>query len=606
MSDPSASTEQSAPQSPHPEPLRQYALLADGERGALVGPRGDIAFLCAPRWHDPAVFSDLLGGRGVYVVRPADERFVWGGSYESGTLIWRNRWVVGPDILEAREALAFPPRRDRVVLLRQLQARRGSSRVRVLLDCRGSFGSDRMRLERAGDSVWTGRTGPLHLRWSGVPEDVGVESRGDGSLSFEFDLDESERHDLVLEIGTASFDDEAPDVQRLWRRTEESWASAVPKGRESISPRDVEHSWAVLRGLTSPDGAMVAAATTSLPERSEAGRDYDYRYAWVRDQCFVGQAIAAAGGGELLETAVTFVRDRLLADGARLVPAYTIDGDPVPDQQQLDLPGYPGAPDVQLGNRVRRQFQLDAFGEALLLFAAADRLGALDADGWKAVDLAVQGIADRGHEADAGVWELEPRRWAHSRLTCAAGLRAVAAQRPSQATPWIRLAEAILDETNRDCLHPTGRWQRAPDDPSIDAALLLPAIRGAVPPDDPRSIATWRAVMDDLTDDGYVYRFRHQPGPLNEAEGAFLLCGFHMAIATHQQGDSYGAVRWFERNRSAVGPPGLFTEEFDVVQRQLRGNLPQAFVHALLIESSHVLATDTPHGQRRSSHGQDT
>jgi GH15 family glucan-1,4-alpha-glucosidase len=350
----------------------------------------------------------------------------------------------------------------------------------------------------------------------------------------------------------------------------------------------------VIRGLTSLDGAMVAAATTSLPERSEAGRDYDYRYSWIRDQCFAGQAVAAAGGGALLQTAVAFVRDRLLADGTRLVPAYTVDGDPVPEQQHLDLQGYPGAPDVQIGNRVREQFQLDSFGEALLLFAAADRLDTLDADGWKAAELAVQGIVERGEEEDSGIWELEPRRWAHSRLTCAAGLRAVAAQRPDRAAAWLQVADRLVDRANRDCLHPSGRWQRAPGDASVDAALLLPAIRGAVPADDPRSIATWRAVIEDLTADGYVYRFRHQPGPLYSAEGAFLLCGFHLAIATHQQGDSYGAVRWFERNRSAVGPPGLFTEEFDVVQRQLRGNLPQAFVHALLIESSHTLATDHP------------
>jgi hypothetical protein len=579
----------------HPETLRQYALLADGERGALVGPRGDVAWLCAPRWHDGAVFSDLLGGRGTYAVRPAAQRFVWGGSYQSGTLIWRSRWVTGADILDCREALAFPARRDRVVLLRRVEAIRGRGRALVVLDCRGSFGADRMRMRRAGgpdSSVWTGRTGALYLRWTGTPTRVQVETGDDGSLSFELAIDDGDQHDLVLEISTKQFEDDPPDAPRLWRRTEEAWAAEVPIGRESISPRDTEHSWAVIRGLTSLDGAMVAAATTSLPERSEAGRDYDYRYSWIRDQCFAGQAVAAAGGGALLQTAVAFVRDRLLADGTRLVPAYTVDGDPVPEQQHLDLQGYPGAPDVQIGNRVREQFQLDSFGEALLLFAAADRLDTLDADGWKAAEQAVQGIVERGEEEDSGIWELEPRRWAHSRLTCAAGLRAVAAQRPDRAAAWLQVADRLVDRANRDCLHPSGRWQRAPGDASVDAALLLPAIRGAVPADDPRSIATWRAVIEDLTADGYVYRFRHQPGPLYSAEGAFLLCGFHLAIATHQQGDSYGAVRWFERNRSAVGPPGLFTEEFDVVQRQLRGNLPQAFVHALLIESSHVLATD--------------
>jgi alpha,alpha-trehalase len=577
-----------------PETLRQYALVADGERGALVGPRGDVAFLCAPRWHDDAVFSDLVGGRGTYVIRPTDDRFVWGGSYETGTLIWRSRWVVGSDLVESREALAYPGDRDRLVLLRRVEALRGDARVSVLLDCRAGFGVERMRLRRTEEGVWSGRTGGLRLRWTGVPEDVEVTVAADGSAYLELRIREGGHHDLVLEISSSEIGGGSPDPDRLWSLTEEAWGSAVPKGRESLAPRDVEHSWAVLRGLTSQDGGMVAAATSSLPERSDAGRDYDYRYAWIRDQCFVGHGIAAAGGGELLENAVAFVRDRLLDDGARLVPAYTVDGDPVPDQRHLDLPGYPGVSEVYAGNHVRGQFQLDAFGEALVLFAAADELDVLDADGWRAAEAAVEGITQRYEEPDAGIWELDARRWTHSRLTCAAGLRAVARRRADRAADWSGLADRIVADTGRDCVHASGRWQRAPDDPGVDAALLLPAIRGAVPADDPRSVATWRAVIDQLADDGYVYRFRHQAGPLHEAEGAFLLCGFHLAIASHQQGDPYGAVRWFERNRGALGPPGLFTEEFDVVQRQLRGNLPQAFVHALLIESAHALSTDPP------------
>ncbi|MGA8248573.1 MAG: glycoside hydrolase family 15 protein [Nocardioides sp.] len=576
-----------------PEPLRQYALLADGERGALIGPRGDVAFLCAPHWHDDAVFSDLLGGKGTYVVRPATDRFVWGGSYEAASLIWRSRWVVGPDVVESREALAFPGDRERLVLLRRVRAVRGPARVAVLLDCRAGFGSERMRLRRGDDAVWAGRTGELRVRWSGLRPDQPVEVGRDGSAYLELELPPGEHQDLVLEISRVPLDDVPPDPDRAWHLTEEAWRRSVPRLPDSLAPRDVEHSWAVLRGLTSRDGAMVAAATTSLPERAEQGRDYDYRYAWIRDQCFTGQAVAAAGGGDLLDSAVTFVRDRLLDDGSRLVPAYTTDGDPVPGQRDLDLPGYPGAPELHVGNRVREQFQLDAFGESLLLLAAADRLDVLDADGWRAAEAAVEGIRQRYAEPDAGIWELEDRRWTHSRLSCAAGLRAVAARRQDRAAEWTALADRIVADTSRDCVHPDGRWQRAPDDPLVDAALLLPGLRGAVPADDPRTVATWHGVIDDLTSDGYVYRFRQEPGPLHEAEGAFLLSGFHMALASHQQGDAYGAVRWFERNRGALGPPGLFTEEFDVVQRQLRGNLPQAFVHALLIETAHTLTTDT-------------
>ncbi len=576
----------------HPQSLRQYALLADGERGAVIGPRGDVAFMCAPRWHDDAVFSDLIGGHGAYVVQPADPRFVWGGSYEDGTLIWRSRWVVGPDVIESREALTFPGHPDRLALLRRIEATRGKAGVRVLLDCRAGFGTERMRLGRDDRGLWAGGTGGLHLRWSGIPDDVTVEVDRHGAARLDLEIPEGAHVDLVLEISSSRLDDDLPDADRLWHLTEDAWSSAVPSGRDSLAPRDVAHSWAVLRGLTSSSGAMVAAATTSLPERAEQGRNYDYRYAWIRDQCFTGQAVAAAGGGDLLESAVGFVRDRLLEDGPRLAPAYTGAGDPVPGQRTLDLPGYPGAPEVRVGNHVRDQFQLDAFGETLLLFAAADRLDLLDGTGWRAAEAAVDGIVRRWEEPDAGIWELDPRRWAHSRLTCAAGLRGVAARRPDRAADWTSLADRLLASVSSDCLHPSGRWQRSPDDAEVDAALLLPAIRGAVPADDPRSVATWQTVVTELGEDGYVYRFRQQPGPLHEAEGAFLLCGFHLALATHQQGDHDRAVRWFERNRSALGPPGLFTEEFDVVQRQLRGNLPQAFVHGLLIETAHTLTTD--------------
>ncbi len=155
-----------------------------------------------------------------------------------------------------------------------------------------------------------------------------------------------------------------------------------------------------------------------------------------------------------------------------------------------------------------------------------------------------------------------------------------------------------------DCLHPSGRWQRAPGDARVDAALLLPAIRGALPATDPRSLATLDAVKADLGGSGYVYRFRQDERPLEEAEGAFVLCGFVMALAAHQQGWATEAIGWFERNRAACGPPGLFTEEFDVRQRQLRGNLPLAFVHALMFEAATLLAgpwkTSRPSDRRTS------
>jgi GH15 family glucan-1,4-alpha-glucosidase len=299
--------------------------------------------------------------------------------------------------------------------------------------------------------------------------------------------------------------------------------------------------------------------------------------------------VALDGPHPVLDDAVGFVAARLLADGPDLRPAYRVDGTAVPDESSLRLPGYPGGTDV-LGNHAHSQFQLDVFGEALLLLAAAARHDRLDGDSRRAAAIAASAIAQRWRQPDAGVGELETRNWAHSRLTCVAGLRAFATHAEQKdASRYQTLADTIL-ASSTDCVHPSGRWQRAPDDPRVDAALLVPALRGALPPDDPRSVATLRAVLDELEDDGFIYRFRHDDRPLAEAEGAFLLCGFWTALACLQRGDVVGATRYFERNRAACGPPGLFGEEYDVEQRQLRGNIPQAFVHALLIESSLRLA----------------
>jgi len=573
-----------APGDTAPHVLREYALLADGERGVVVGPRGDFAWLCFPRWDGDAVFAALLGGGGSYHVHPAG-RFVWGGAYEPGGLIWRSRWVTGDSIVECREALALPAQPQRAVVLRRVVALRGDAAVEVRLDLRADWGRERVRdLRRDDAGVWCGRAGEVSFAWSGGAEaTVGAGERG--ALTLSLTLEEGASHDLVLVLDTR----DAGRVEtpaRLWRRTEAAWADRVPEIPCTTAARDARHAYAVLSGLTSASGGMVAAATTSLPERARAGRNYDYRYAWIRDQCYAGIAAAHAGAPQILDAAVRFVGARLVEHGERMAPAYTVTGEALPGERELPVPGYPGGA-ATAGNHVNEQFQLDAFGEALLLLAAAARDDRLDADGWRAAAAAVAAIEARWRESEAGIWELDDAWWAHSRLACVAGLRAIAAARghdDAQDAARVELAECILAETSARCTHPSGRWQRAAGDARVDGALLLPAIRGAVPATDAHSVATLRAVQDELCRDGYAYRFRPDERPLGDAEGAFLLCGFLMALALGQQGDHVGAARWFERNRAACGPPGLLSEEYDVRQRQMRGNLPQAFVHALLLE----------------------
>jgi GH15 family glucan-1,4-alpha-glucosidase len=575
-----------------PHVLREYALLADGERGIIVGPRGDFQWMCFPQWDSDACFAALIGGRGVYSITPV-ERFVWGGYYELG-LIWHSRWITNDGVVECREALALPATPHRAVILRRVVAIEGSAQLEVVLDLRARYGIEAAkRLRRADDGTWTAELPGVHVTLTGAG-DAATRSAGhrERLLTMELSLAEGETHDLVLVLDADRGSPAAPQPDEAWAATRAAWSERLPELPDVRAERDARHAYAVMQGLTSGAGGMVAAATMSLPERAGEGRNYDYRYVWIRDQCFAGQAVAAAGPLPLMDDAVRLVTDRMLNDGSDLSPAYTVTGDPVPDESTLDLPGYPGGAD-KVGNWVNRQFQLDAFGEALLLLASAAEHDHLNGEHWRAAEIAVRAIEERWHEPDAGVWELEPDAWTHSRLICAAGLRRIAAHQPTdRSAPWLSLADAIVADTAEHSLHPTGRWQRSPTDARVDAALLLPGLRGAVPADDPRTIATLDAVMRDLCEDGFCYRFRPDDQPLGDSEGAFLMSGFLVSLAFAQQGDPVLATAWFERNRTACGSPGLLTEEYDVRQRQLRGNLPQAFVHALLLECAVSQAAD--------------
>src|SRR6266704_1169797 len=173
------------------------------------------------------------------------------------------------------------------------------------------------------------------------------------------------------------------------------------------------------------------SATTSLPERLEGVRNYDYRYAWIRDQCYAGMAMAAHGAGSQLSGTIGFITGRLLADGPDLKPAYTVSGDRIPGESGLRLRGYPGG-SARAGNRVNAQFQLDSLGEALQLLAAAAELDLLGPDDMRAAEMAAAAIERRWTEPESGIWELHDDYWTHSWLACVAGLRAMAGATAAQ------------------------------------------------------------------------------------------------------------------------------------------------------------------------------
>jgi alpha,alpha-trehalase len=504
-------------------------------------------------------------------------------------LIWHSRWATHHAILESRDALAYPSSPERAVLLRRVAALEGGGEVVIEFAPASDYGRHPLKSWRRAGDVFVARDGALTVRFV-VPESVEVlRASGANGLAFRLEVAPGECFDFVAEFSSGTTTTESRlDPEELWRMTEATWRGSVPACTEMTAAPDVRRSLAVLRGMTGGHGGTVAAATTSLPERDDADRDYDYRFCWIRDTCYVGQAGAAVAGGEaILDDAVRWVGARLREDGIRTSPAYLGSGDPIFPPKKLDLPGYPGGTDV-VGNRVREQFQLDLFGDALLLFARAASVGRLDLDGWRAAEIALKAIEQRWDQPEAGIWELQPNRWTQSRLICVAGLRAIAATDApvSWSTRALSFADHLLDQTNVTSLHPSGRWQRAPDDERVDAALLLAEIRGALSPSDPRSAMTRACIAEELTKDHYLYRYKDPGDDLGANEGAFLICNFWMALAQLGAGAPVESARWFERGRSAMSTTGLFSEEFDTGQHQLRGNLPQAFVHAALVEAA--------------------
>ena len=452
----------------------------------------DFVWMCAPRWDSDAVFSSLIGGGGVYAVTPSESRVVWGGFYEDRSLIWRSRWVTTTAIIECRQALVFPGDSHTAVLLRRVVAIEGRARVGVLLDPRAGFGAHKMGYLTATHGVWTARTAGVHLRWSGGAE---AKPAAEGGLALHIEVEAGAYHDLVLELRIEPVPATRSKRRRRGRRPRLGGRPPSPTGRHPRRLRG-RHSYAVLRGLTGA-GGMVAAATMSLPERSDAGRNYDYRYVWIRDQCYTGQAIAADGPHRLLDDAVAFVAGRILTDGAELKPAYTVTGSPVPDEQSCRIltatravrtRSATGSTDSSNSTRWAKRSCSSPPRQATTTWTSST--GGRPSRG--------PGHRMRWTDADAGIWELDNRHWAHSRLMCVAGLRAIAGAGAAGLRPPLEtLADAIMADVASDSLHPTGRWQRAPHDDRVDAALLLPHPR-CCPRDDPRSLATLEAVRTDL------------------------------------------------------------------------------------------------------------
>ena len=598
-------------------PIAEYALLSDCKSAALVSRDGSVDWVCFPRFDSPSVFGRLLDARaGHWSIRPTadaevtrryvDETMLLETTFQTsgGTVVLVDALAVGRNE-RGHELGADAPS----VLLRQVTCVDGDVELDLSYAPRPEYGLVYPILTPEDGGV-TGRGGAAVLALSSpVPVEV-----DDFTARARFTVRAGET--LAFAVGHATTSDPPP---RLWSQDEigerlddtsmawRTW-SGLHQRYEGPWQDLVHHSGRVLCALTYyPTGAICAAVTTSLPETPGGSRNWDYRYAWVRDASFTLQALWVAACPDEADKFFEFMASAAASQVGRgndLQIMFGIGGERDLTERELPhLTGWRDSAPVRVGNDAWSQRQLDVYGE--LLDAACrlpDQLERLSpATKEFLADLADMAAA-RWRERDQGIWEIrgEPRDFLYSKLMCWVALdRAIALAEilgaEDRVDAWeqtrAEVRDAILTEGWNEKV---GAFTQSFGSQDLDASNLMMSIVGFLPADDPRMLATIDAIAAQLTDDrGLVYRYLAHDG-LEGEEGSFLLCTFWLAHALALAGQVDRARATFEKASAYANDVGLLAEEVDPGTGELLGNFPQAFSHIGLVNAAWAIHQATP------------
>lgn len=602
-------------------PIADYGLLSDSHGSALVSKAGSIDWLCFGRFDAAPVMCRLLDEEaGHWMIAPTEEADVQ-RRYEEGTMILATTFATTSGTVRLEDGYAVGATVDGVhevgeqapgTLIRRVTCSRGRVRLGVEYAPRPEYGLVSPLL-RAVDGGLLARGGASVLMLSGGPpfDVAGSTARAEFELGAGETMTFALSHAWSWEPAPRRLDaaeaerqlDATIDVWRAWSRAHDGYDGPW---------RDlVMHSGRVLQALTfRPTGAMVAAPTTSLPETIGGVRNWDYRYARVRDASFTIQALgmtACPSEAHHFFSWMAGAAAESLHQGSDLQIMYGIGGERDLSERLLPhLRGYRGSAPVRVGNGAWNQRQLDVYGE--LLDAAAvfqDQFTELD-EGTKHffADVA-DAAADRWREDDEGIWEVRGGRrpFLYSKLMCWVAVdRAIAMAGNLGATDrlddWRRarreIGNAILDQGWSEA---AGAFTQAFGSSDLDASVLMMPIVGFIPANDPRMLATIDAIGERLTEDrGLVFRYRSRDG-LDGEEGSFLLCTFWLAQAQALAGRVAEARVTFERAIGYANDIGLLSEEVDSTTGELLGNFPQAFSHVGLINAAAAISrAEQPEG----------
>ena len=590
-------------------PLADYALLSDCRSAALVSRAGSVDWLCFPRFDAPSVFARLLDAdAGHFSIRPAGQAEIT-RAYLTGSMALETTFRSPTGVTVLVDALAVG-RNDRGhdlgagspgVLLRRVTCVEGSVELQVEYAPRPEYGLIHPLLEVVPGGL-AARGGADRLLLS-APVDLAVDgatATGRFTLRAGESVGFSLQHGRMWEPPLAAWAEEEmagrlDDTVEGWR----SW-SRLHQAYEGPWRDLVHHSGCVLQALTfEPTGAIVAAPTTSLPEAVGGERNWDYRYAWVRDASLTMEALWVAACPDEANKFFAFLAGAAASQlhrGVDLQIMFGIGGErDLTERELAHLSGWRDSRPVRVGNGAWNQRQLDVYGE--LLGAAqrlVEQLGELDEPTRRFLVAAADTAAVRWKEQDQGIWEVrgEPRDFLYSKLMCWVALdRAIALAEPLRAKDRVEGWTATRDEI-RDAIlahgwsDRAGAFTQAFGSDDLDASNLMLAICGFLPGDDPRMKATIDATAERLTDErGLVYRYLAADG-LEGEEGTFLLCTFWLAQAQALAGEVDQARATFERAAAYANDVGLLAEEVDVGGTEMIGNYPQAFSHIGLVNAA--------------------
>ncbi|MBZ0233571.1 MAG: glycoside hydrolase family 15 protein [Deltaproteobacteria bacterium] len=582
-------------------PLDARALIGDGITCALVRPDGVIDWMCMPRFDSPSVFGALLdperGGRTA--VTPVAETFTSLQAYDPGTNVLETIFQVpGQGVARLIDFMPWSddPRAGIHEIHRRIECIEGEVELELVFDPRFDYGRDPATLDCGPHGVRA--RGQQGEQFVAVATRASWQPRAGGGVAQRIRLPARTTHWLVLAWSGADPEPLAHyrsyEHLRATRRAWREWSNRLVY--DGPWRHHVMRSALCLKLLTyAPTGAMVAAPTASLPEWIGGGRNWDYRYAWVRDSSFAIRTENLLGYNAEARDFFYFVRDAIdLERGLDVM--YAIDGRRVPAEVELaHLAGHKDSRPVRIGNGARDQLQLDTVGALVDAAHLYERFGnSLTLASWRKIRAVIQALRRHVGDPDDGIWEPRSgrRHNVHSKLMSwvaldrGAGLAGAFGEDTLRGELLLE-AEALRDEILERGVHPDGdpHFVAAYGEPRVDAALLTMPLYGLIDARDPRMTATVDRIRAELGRGSFLYRYRYDDGVPGD-EGAFVLCGFWLAEVLAMMGKVDEAQAVFVDHVNASNHVGLLAEELDPSSRAQLGNFPQAFSHLGLINAA--------------------